>query len=357
MPTAVLIGLGPTALAALESLVDGFDVIGIFRNVYPEPAAPDPLQTWSVRGLDTWVPGRQAGDAPEDLVIRHAVESGIPVYADTSPFAIHEMVADSRPDCVVISSYDRILPLGLLALSKFVNIHYAPLPQYRGRGMWAIINDEPFTAITIHEVAEGLDAGNILFQQTVPIRGTDTVADLYERLNELQRQMLGETVMRFLGGYQGIPQRQDGATYGCSSDCDCPEDGEIDWSAPTKKIDCLIRGLAFPFPGARTYFNGERLLIWRAAPAVGAPHYAGRIAGRVVARSRTDGFVDILTGDGTLRLFEVQAEGQERVPAASVIRSVSDTLGMRTIDLLNRIEALERQVRQLTKAPTGGIPP
>jgi methionyl-tRNA formyltransferase len=348
MPTAVLVGLGPTTSAALESLVDGFDVLGIFRNVYDEPVTPDPSQTWSVRELDTWIPGRQAGDAPADLVVRRAAELGIPVHTDTSPAAIEELVARLRPDCVIVSSYNRILRPELLALSTFVNIHYAPLPQYRGRGMWAIINDEPFTAITIHAIAPGLDAGDILFQQTVPISGTDTVADLYERLNEVQRQKLGETILRFLDGQEGTPQRQDGATYGCSSDCDCPDDGDVDWTLPTKKIDCLIRGLTFPFPGARTYFNGQRVLVWRAAPAVGAPHYAGRVPGRVVAVSRAEGYVDVLTGDGTLRVFEVQVAGGAHVPAASVIRSISDTLGMRTIDLLNRIEALERQIERLT---------
>ena len=118
--------------------------------------------------------------------------------------------------------------------------------------MWAIINDEPFTAITVHAIAAGLDAGNVLYQQLVPIQGTDTVADLYRRLNDLQRRHLADTVLRFLDGDTGTPQRQESATYGCSTDCDCPEDGEINWSAATKQIDCLIRGLAYPFPGAHT---------------------------------------------------------------------------------------------------------
>lgn len=349
MSTAILIGLGPTTLSALESLSETMDVVGVFRHVYDGPAAPDPTGTWSVRHLDSWVPERTPVDPPEDLVLRRAAELGIPLYAETSPAQIERVVADTEPDCVVVSSYNRILRPELLALSKFVNVHYAPLPRYRGRGMWAVINAEPVTAITIHVLAAGLDSGSILFQRTVGVSGTDTVADIYERLNELQRQHLGRTVLRHLAGYDGTPQRQEAATYGCSTDCDCPEDGEIDWSAPTKRIDSLIRGLTFPFPGAHTYFNGQRLLVWRAEPAVDAPHYAGRIPGRVVAVSRTDGYVDVLTGDGTLRIREVQLDGDSRTAPTALIHSVSDTLGLRHADLLGRIAELERQVRALTR--------
>ena len=111
-------------------------------------------------------------------------------------------------------------------------MHYAALPHYRGRANvnWAIINGEPETAMTVHVMAPGLDAGNILHQQSVPIGPDDTVGQLYARLNDVQRQVLGDTVARHLAGDDGVPQNATDATYGCTR---VPEDGEIHWGGST----------------------------------------------------------------------------------------------------------------------------
>jgi methionyl-tRNA formyltransferase len=262
---------------------------------------------------------------------------------------IERAVRHHSPDCVVVSSYDRILPARLLALCRFVNVHYAPLPRYRGRANvnWAVINSEPETAITIHVIAPGLDAGNVLYQQRVPIGPDDTVGDLYEKLNEVQRQVLGETVERHLDGYEGEPQDEAAATYGCTR---VPEDGEIDWSAPTREIYALVRGLSAPYPGAHTYLGGRRLAVLRASVLDDAPRYVGRVPGRVVGRSRGQGHVDVLTGDGVLRIHDVAVGGSGAGPAADAIASTKQTLGLRTADLLARIVALESRLERLDLA-------
>lgn len=313
----LLVGLGPTALTALESLAKVFTVVGVVR---------------------------QADDA--DAVVACAARLGVPVFRETSPAALEALIRRLDPGCTVVSSYNRILGPRLLDLCPFVNVHYAPLPRYRGRGNvnWALINLESCTAITIHRIAPGLDAGNILFQQLVPIGDTDSVAVLYARLNAIQQEVLGETVARFLGGYEGEPQREDEATYGCTR---LPEDGEIDWAAPTQRIDALVRALVPPFPGAYTYFQGRRLTVWSAQSVPHPPRYVGRIPGRVVGITKAQGVVDVLTGDGVLRLAEVQLEGSERVPASQVIRSVKETLGLRVSDLLNQIASLETELARM----------
>lgn len=78
-----------------------------------------------------------------------------------------------------------------------------------------------------------------------------------------------------------------------------------------------------------------------------APRYTGRVPGRVVRISRSEGWVDVLTGDGVLRVHEVQPDGGHAVPAATLIRSLSDTLGMRSSDLVQRIDLLERRLHAL----------
>jgi methionyl-tRNA formyltransferase len=317
----LLIGLGPTTLSALESLIDKCTVQGIVRPIHCESSLDDP-------------------------VLRLAQHAGIPVFPDSSKSQIESLLLKFQPDCVVVSSYDQILPPELISLSTFLNVHYSPLPQYRGRANvnWAMLNNELCTAITIHRITPGLDEGNILFQQLVPIHQEDTIATLYDRLNQIQRERLGQAVLDALNGEEGIPQNQAAATYCCTR---LPEDGEINWSDSTRKIDCYIRALVDPFPGAYTYFQGKKLLVWKACPIQHPPTYVGRIPGRVVGRSTTAGTVDVLTGDGVLRLFEVQVEGQERMTAAIAIKSIKSTLGLRKSDLLNRIQTLEQELLRL----------
>lgn len=321
MANVLLIGIGETTLSALKSLLAKGNVQGLVRDVDTESNS-------------------------DDSVVSLAQQAGVPVFADVSQTYIKSLVLSLKPDCVVVSSYNRILKPDLIMLSTFVNVHYSPLPHYRGRANvnWAIINDEPSAAITIHQIATGLDAGNVLFQRLIPIRCNDTVADIYRQLNEIQREHLGETVIQLLNGYEGVPQNSAEATYCCSR---VPEDSEINWSASTRSIYCLVRALVTPFPGAYTYFQGKQLMVWQAQPVHNSPCYIGRIPGRVIGISKSEGYVDVLTGDGVLRIFEVQFEGSGRTAAANVIKSVRSTLGLRTSDLLNYIQTLEQQIARL----------
>jgi methionyl-tRNA formyltransferase len=321
MAHVLLIGMGSTTLSALDSLSSVFKVIGVVRSI--EGGTVDPVRS-------------------------RTTELGIPLYPSVLPTDITDLVRRLRPDCVVVSSYDRILKPEVLGLSRFVNVHYSPLPSYRGRANvnWAIINGESEAAITIHEIVPGLDAGNILFQQRVPIHERDTVADLYSALNDVQREHLAGSVQRFLDGDRGKPQSDEGVTYGCTR---LPEDGEIDWKATTAQIDRLVRALVEPFPGAYTYFKGQRLSVWKATPLMNAPQYTGRIPGRVIGVNRQEGQVDVLTGDGVFRLSKIQLSGFAPTAAAEVIRSTKDTLGLRMVDLQERIRVLEQEITEFKK--------
>jgi methionyl-tRNA formyltransferase len=311
----VLVGLGTTTASALDALMERFEVAALVRD-------------------------------QDDEVAGRARSCGVTVSADATIAGVTELVGRLGPDCVVVSSYNRILPAPLVAGRPFVNVHYAPLPRYRGRATvnWALINGEAEAAISIHCLDPGLDAGGILYQRTVPIGPADTVTDLYGRLNELQRSALAPAVARRLSGDEGEPQDEAGATYACTR---LPEDGEIDWSAPTARIDRLVRALADPFPGAYTFLGLRRLWVRRAVRVPEAPVYAGRVPGRVVGVSRAEGSVDVLTGDGVLRVCEVALDGDRKPrPATELVRSVRTTLGLRTADLLERIATLERALEQ-----------
>ncbi|WP_375308242.1 formyltransferase family protein [Bradyrhizobium sp. A11] len=320
LPDVVLLADGPTGFTALRSLAARCRVVQIFRK-------PDQPEAGALRSF--------------------ANNRDIPIAELQELAQLRKVIADARPAAVVISSFDRIIPPHILALCRFVNVHYSLLPHYRGRANvnWAIINGETTAGISIHLVIPELDGGNLLFQQAIPIGKDDTVTALYERLNAIQERELGGVVVRAITGYQGTSQNADHASYGCAR---VPEDGEIDWRQPTDTIDRLIRGLTPPFPGAFTHLGGHRFIIANASPRVDAPCYIGRVPGRIVGRSPTDGWVDVLTGDGVLRLFSVLPPNSERpCAAASVIGSTRATLGLSRLDLLHRIVALEDRLASL----------
>src|SRR5262245_13939767 len=323
MARILLIGLGASAASAFESLVERFEVVGIVRE--PDPRNPD-----------------------ADVVVRRARQAGVSLFPDASLGSIRRLVSALRPDCVVVSSFNRLFDSDLIARCPFVNVHYGPLPRYRGMATvnWAILNEEPETAVTIHTITEGADEGRILHQQPVPVRDDDTVGDLYERLNVVQRDHLGAAVEKFLNGDPGVAQNEDEATHACNR---MPQDGYIDWSRTTRQLYSLVRALSAPFPGAFTFLRQQRLFVWRAIPVANPPRFVGRIPGRVVRISRADGWVDVLTGDGVLRLLDVQLESAAPAAPATLIKSVRTSLGLTTGELLARLAALEAQVADLNQ--------
>lgn len=298
----VLIGLGATAESALEALTQRYNVQALIRS-------------------------------GEDHVVAAARKVGIRVEQDTSVRAVSELVEALRPDIVVVSSYNRILPADVLRARPFVNVHYAPLPRYRGRATvnWAILNGEPETAISIHCLTGDLDAGGLLVQRFVPIGCRDTVSDLYERLNTLQRVLLPEAVERRLNGDLGEPQDETDASYSCSR---LPADGMIDWTKSTDAIDRLIRSLGGQFPLAFTFLGLQRLEIQRARPQADIRNYVGRVPGRVLRVDRGSGEVEVLTGDGVLCVQEVRLAGSRLQAAADVITSTRTSLGIDASELL-----------------------
>ncbi|WP_222267516.1 methionyl-tRNA formyltransferase [Modestobacter marinus] len=310
----LLVGQGPTSATALRSLTATHEVVGLVRK------AP-------------------AGDA----ALAEAVRAGVPVHEAATVRRVRALVHELQPECVVVSSYDRVLPEDLLDQCRFVNVHYSPLPRYRGRAnvIWAVINGEPEAAISVHEMVPGLDAGRILYQERVPIGPRTTTSRLYGQLNALQERELGPAVSRFLAGHRGVPQDETQATYGCTR---VPDDGELDWSAPTAVLDRLVRGLTAPAPGAFTFLGLQRLWVDEAEPAPEAARYEGRVPGRVVRVCPAGGWVDVLTGDGVLRLHRVRLAAGARVPAADVLRSVRATLGLRSTDLVRELTQLRAQL-------------
>lgn len=204
--------------------------------------------------------------------------------------------------------------------------HDSLLPKYRGFSptVWAVVNGEEQTGVTLFEMAKEVDAGDITDQEVVPIGPDDIIQDIMNRVTEKYLEIFGRNIEKLKAG-QAKSKRQDHsqATYTCKF---LPEDAQIDWSAPTEKIYNLIRGYSKPYPGAFTFLSGRKLTVLQAQRLTGFENYAGRVSGRVVKIIPGDGAV-VLTGDGGLLIKKVQIGARETVCATDLLTNLNLTLG------------------------------
>lgn len=261
-----------------------------------------------------------------------------------------EIVAqDIKPDIAIVVGCRILLPRDIYEIPPMgtLAVHDSLLPEYRGFAPinWSILNGEDHTGVTLFYLDELMDGGDIVAQERVSIHSDDTAPMVYERVCQATVDLILKAyTLLSEGSAPRIPQNYSTGSFTCSR---APVDGLIDWSQPTVTIYNQVRALAYPYPGAFSFYETKRLMIWKAKPLSDPPTYKGRIPGRVVHVSRSEGYVDVLTGDGILRIFEVQLEGEDKTSAAQIVKSIKSTLGLRTFDLLNRIQTLEQEITRL----------
>ena len=167
------------------------------------------------------------------------------------------------------------------------------------------------------QMDEGMDTGDILLSQTTRIASTHTTGDLWHRLANMGASLLIETLKK-MPNITPIQQISDAATYAPLLK---KEDGLIDFSHSSENIFNLVRGVD-PWPGAWCFLGSERLKIWKTEVVSKQPFPKGN-CGEVVS---LQGPV-IQTGDGYLRLLEVQLAGKKRGPASNLVHGNRISLG------------------------------
>ena len=261
-----------------------------------------------------------------------------------------------RPDLAFVVGCRFILPQSVYTIPSLgtVAFHDSLLPRYRGFAPlnWSLLNGENQTGVTAFFIGEKFDAGDIIVQKPVEIGPDEPAPQVYERICQATVDLALEVDERIAkGNFSRTPQEDRQATFTCSRN---PEDGLIDWRQSVRAVYNQIRALTFPYPGAYTYYRGKKLILWKAKPVADPPKYVGRIPGRVVGFSKREGWADILTSDGILRIVEVQTEDHEKTSAASVLYSVREKLGLEIPDLLERIRFLERALAEITQPQSYG---
>lgn len=264
-----------------------------------------------------------------EKITQSAKEHHIPIFytTDIKPSDYANVLQKIKPDIAFAIGWRylinekayRIPPRGTLIL------HDSLLPRYRGFAPmnWAIINGEKETGVTLFYIAEQVDCGPIVDQLKIDISLRDTAKTVDEKIIRLYEEIIIKNLPALATGTaKSTPQDESLASYSCKR---TPDDGEIHWHLPSIKIYNLIRGLTHPFPGAYTTLQGKKIWIWDAELPEAQLEYIGHIPGRVLGKQ--NGAVEVLTGDGILRVKRMQYENQYETPASEFSVSVKDTFG------------------------------
>lgn len=218
-----------------------------------------------------------------------------------------------KPDAIIVVGYGRIIPQWMLDLPPLgnINLHASLLPKYRGAApiQWAIANGETVTGNTTMRIDAGLDTGDILLQQELPINSEDTSETLAPRLAGMGAGLLVET----LGGLEtgSIRPRKQDDSQATLAPILKKEDGLIDFGRTAEEILNRLRGFQ-PWPGAYTKFRGKTLQILKAKPATEnvPPSELKAIADRLLVGCAKN---------TALELQELQLEGKKRTTAQALI--------------------------------------
>lgn len=250
-----------------------------------------------------------------------ALEAGLPVH---QPEKIREpgfieLLRGLNPDVIAVAAFGQILPADILDLPPFgcVNVHASLLPAYRGAAPIhrAVMNGERETGVTIMQMDTGLDTGDMLLQEKVPIGPDDTVGAVHDRLAVLGGRLLVEALRQLAAGrVRPVPQDDARSSYAPML---TGADEIIRWDRDAREIKNQVRGLN-PWPGARTSLAGKMFKIWRVVEDVDYNGEAGE-PGQVLEAGQECGLL-VQTGNGILSIEELQLQGKKRMSAARFLR-------------------------------------
>lgn len=237
-----------------------------------------------------------------------------------------ELLAELKPDIVIVAAYGQILPDAILNLPKYkcLNIHPSLLPKYRGPSpvAAAILNGDAVTGVTIMLIERKVDSGPILIQIEMPIEDEDTAESLSEKLAKAGAELLIETIAGWVSGrIEPQTQVESNASY---TKMAVKEDGELDWKLPAIQLWRKVRAY-HPWPGCYTNWKGARLRIMKAIVVLDR---SGVPEGEVKALPRTaPARIAVQTGEGLLGLITVQPEGKREMSAVEFIAGHRDFVG------------------------------
>jgi methionyl-tRNA formyltransferase len=290
----VFMGTPAFAVPALRALLEaGHDVAA----VYTQPDRP------AGRGRSVGISAVKRLALERGLVIEQPEKLRDP--------SVTERMRALGPEAIVVAAYGKILPKALLDLPPrgAINVHASLLPRHRGAApiQRSILAGDTTTGITIMQMNERMDEGDILLQREIEIAADDTAGSLGQRLASLGAGLLVETLAMLVRGDM-VSRAQDHAAATLAPMVR-KEEGAIDWSKSAVEIERAVRAFD-PWPGAYSSVRGKLLKVHRAAVV---PWATAAPPGTIVRAAADD--LRIATGQDDLRVLEVQLEGKRRLAA------------------------------------------
>ena len=261
-------------------------------------------------------------------VKEEAMKHEIPVY---QPLKVRdsefvETLKELAPDMIIVAAFGQIIPKEILEMTPYgcINVHASLLPKYRGAApiQWSIINGEKVTGVTTMQMNEGLDTGDMIQKVEVPITEDETGESLHDKLAEAGAKLCVETLKAIEDHTATFDKQGESPTeYARMLD---KKLGNIDWNTSAVQIERLVRGLN-SWPSAYTHWDKKVVKIWRAKAEADGTVKAE--PGTVLSVEK-DSFT-VQTGDGVLRVLELQIPGKKRMDTGAFLRGYTIESGVK----------------------------
>ena len=262
---------------------------------------------------------RLAASAVKQAALAAGLAIEQPESLKTAP--VQQRLRELAPDLLVVVAYGLILPRAVLAIPRLGcwNVHASLLPRWRGAApiQRALLAGDVETGVCLMRMEPGLDTGPVLLTRRTPIADDDTGGGLHDRLAALGAAVLGEGLARTVRGetLAAHPQPEAGVTYAHKLD---KAEAALDFRDSAAALARKVRAFD-PWPVAEAVLAGERLRVWA---AVALPGRADAAPGTLLGAGR-DG-LDLATGDGILRITQVQRAGGRPLPVADFLNARPD---------------------------------
>lgn len=257
-------------------------------------------------------PKGRGKEIAQSSVKTYATSVGIPVFTPVkikTPESIEEL-RKYKADIFVVAAFGQILSKEILDMPRFgcINVHASLLPKYRGASpiQWSIICGDDVSGVTIMQMNEGLDTGDMISSVEVPITSFDTGESLHDKLADAGAKLCLETLTDIENGnINPVPQPTECDSY---AKLLTKQMGELDFSKSAAELERLIRAFT-PWPGTYTHVNGKVLKVISAIVSEGK---SDAKCGEIISADANG--IKVSCQDGCLIFTEVQLEGKKRMP-------------------------------------------
>lgn len=285
-----------------------------------------------------------------DLLLRNIAErSNIKVYVDKDVNCDTFVSLCNRLnlDLGVSMSFNQIIKKNLrnTAQKGFINCHAGKLPNYRGRNIlnWALINDENEIGITAHFIDDGIDTGDIIFQETISVEEKDNYRTLLYKAIDKCPDVLISAILKIKDGKVNVIKQShsNGSYFSYRRN----GDEFINWNWSSRRIHNFIRALVEPAPGAQTYLYDKKVYIWE-SEQVEFPDYIST-SGEIIRKDKNG--ILVKTGDNVIKITLISYDGDNKkvIPNIPVGKRFGINLYKKVQDLESKIDKLEDKINKL----------